>query len=194
MAEQIKIKKSTLYGIIGLIIIIGVVTSYFFFFSSSGSITGNVIATGKTGIGIGDFAPELTFKTIDGQTLSISDLKGKPVILQGFASWCPSCKVQAQEIREALPFLGENVQVINLDIWQGETAADVRKNFIPDVFGSENNVPPNWEFTAYEPDFVTTYRLYAMDETYILDENGIIIFKDPQITRAETFLRILGGA
>ena len=195
MTEQIKIKKSTFNGVIGLIIIIAVITSYFFFFSSSGGVTSNVIKSGKTGIGIGDYAPALTFKTIDGQTLTINDLKGKPVILQGFASWCSSCKVQAREIGKALESLGDkgdNIQVVSLDIWEGETAADVRKNFINDVFGSENLVPNNWEFTAYEPDFVVTYKLYAMDETYILDENGIIIFKDPQVTRTETFLKVLG--
>ena len=185
-----EIEKSTFNGIIGLLILVGVLSSYFFFFSSSG-VTGNVIASGKTGTAVGDSAPDLTFKTIDGQTLSINDLKGKPTILQGFASWCPSCKVQAREIRKALTSLGDGVQVVNLDIWESETADDVRNNFILDVFGSESNVPPNWEFTAYEPGFVITYKLYAMDETYILDEDGVIIFKDPQVTRAETFLKIL---
>ena len=155
-----------------------------------------MVESGKTGISVGDFAPDLTFTTINGQKLSISDFRGKPVILQGFASWCPSCKFQAREIDNALKTLGDkgnDVQVLELDIWQGETADDVRNKFINDVFGSENNVPKNWEFTAYEPNFVTTYRVYAMDETYILDAKGKIIFKDPQVTGTETFLRILGG-
>lgn len=195
--KTIHVKKSTFKGIVGLIILIGFVASYFIFFGSSGDVTDNIIASGKTGISVGDSAPDLTFKTIDGQTLSINDLKGKPVILQGFASWCPSCKFQAGEIVKALESLGDkgdNIQVISLDIWKGETADDVRNNFIPDVFGSESNVPPNWEFTAYEPDFVITYQLYSMDATYILDEDGKIIFKDPDVTRTEAFLRILGGA
>ena len=191
MEENFKIKKTTFNGIIGLLIFVGVIVVYFSFFSSTGSITSNVIESGKVGISIGDFAPDLTFKTINQESLSINDLKGKPVILQGFASWCPSCKTQSKEINKALLTLGDSVQVINIDIWQGETADDVRKNFINDVFIS-SSVPKNWEFTAYEPEFVTTYQVYAMDETYILDENGKIIFKDPQITRAETFLKILG--
>ena len=194
MSIQIEIKKSSvLNGVIGIVILVGVIGSYFFFFGSTGDVTANVAESGMIGLGVGDFAPDLTFTTIDGQTSSVGDLKGKPAILQGFASWCPSCKVQAREIGKALVTLGDNVQVVNWDIWEGETADDVRNNFINDVFGSVNNVPPNWKFTAYEPDFVTTYQVYAMDETYILDENGKIIFKDPQVTKAETFLRILGG-
>ena len=195
MPIKIEVKKSNvLNGIIGIAILVGVIGSYFFFFgSSTGDVTANVVESGKTGISVGDFAPDLTFTTINGQKLSISYFRGKPVILQGFASWCPSCKLQAREIDNALKTLGDDVQVLELDIWQGETADDVRNNFINDVFGSVNNVPTNWKFTAYEPDFVTTYRVYAMDETYILDKNGKIIFKDPQVTKAETFLRILGG-
>ena len=195
MPIKIEVKKSSiLNGIIGIAILVGVIGSYFFFFgSSTGDVTANVVESGKTGISVGDFAPDLTFTTINGQKLSISDFRGKPVILQGFASWCPSCKLQAREIDNALKTLGDDVQVLELDIWQGETADDVRNKFINDVFGSENNVPPNWEFTAYEPDFVTTYQVYAMDETYILDEIGKIIFKDPSVTRTETFLKILGG-
>ena len=198
MPIKIEVKKSSvLSGIIGIAILVGVIGSYFFFFgSSTGDVTANVVESGKTGISVGDFAPDLTFTTINGQKLSISDFRGKPVILQGFASWCPSCKFQAREIDNALASLGDkgnNVQVLELNIWQGETADDVRNKFRNDVFGSENNVPPNWEFTAYEPDFVTTYQVYAMDETYILDENGKIIFKDPQVTGTKTFLKILGG-
>jgi len=186
--KELKIKKTTL-NVIGVLVIIAVIASYFTFFSATGG-TGNVKESGNVGTSIGDSAPSLTFETINGETLTIDDLKGKRVILQGFASWCPSCKIQAQEIKEALASL-DNVQVVSLDIWQGETADDVRKNFISGAMN--NDVPDNWEFTAYEPDFVTTYQLYSMDATYILNENGIIIFKDPDVTRAEKFLEILGG-
>ena len=188
MTEQIKMKKTTV-NIVGVVVIIAIIASYFMFFSSRG-VTGNVEETGNVGTSIGDFAPSLTFETIDGEKLTINDLKGKRVILQGFASWCPSCKIQAQEIKRALPSL-DNVEVISLDIWEGETADDVRRNFMSNAM--DNDVPDNWEFTAYEPDFVTTYQLYSMDATFILNENGVVIFKDPDITRSEKFLQVLGG-
>jgi len=189
MPEKIKIKKTTLNAI-GLLVIIAVIASYFIFFSAKGSVTSNVEESGNIGTAVGDFAPSLAFETIDGQTLTVDDLKGERVILQGFASWCPSCKIQAQEIKIALASL-DNVRVVSLDIWEGETADDVRNNFI--IGAMNNDVPENWVFTAYEPDFVTTYQLYSMDATYILNERGVIIFKDPDVTRAEKFLEILGG-
>lgn len=188
MEEQIKMKKITL-NIVGVVVIIAIIALYFTFFSSRG-VTGSVEESGNVGTSIGDFAPSLTFETIEGQKLTIEDLKGKRVILQGFASWCPSCKIQAQEIKKALPSL-DNVQVVSLDIWEGETAEDVRIKFINGALN--NDIPDNWVFTAYEPDFVTTYQLYSMDATYILNENGVVIFRDPDITRAKKFLEILGG-
>ena len=190
MVIEIKIKKTTLIGILGVMIIAGIVISYSLFFG----LKDNTKESEKIGIAVGNYAPPLTFETVEGQKLALSDFKGKPLILQGFASWCPSCKFQAQEIDKALETLGDDVQVVSLDIWEGETADDVKSGvLINDVFGSYDKVPENWQFTAYEPDFVTTYQVYGMDQTYILDENGKIMYRDAGITPAETFLLFLGG-
>jgi cytochrome c biogenesis protein CcmG/thiol:disulfide interchange protein DsbE len=40
---------------------------------------------------IGNVAPNLTIQTLDGSRVTISDLRGKPVVLDFWASWCVSC-------------------------------------------------------------------------------------------------------
>ncbi len=40
---------------------------------------------------IGNAAPRLAIQTLDGAQVSISDLRGKPVVLDFWASWCVSC-------------------------------------------------------------------------------------------------------
>ena len=47
-----------------------------------------VVATAKVGTKVGDMAPELAFKSPEGKEIKLSDLKGKIVLIDFWASWC----------------------------------------------------------------------------------------------------------
>ena len=46
----------------------------------------------------GTVAPDFKMKTIDGKTFKLSSLKGKTVVLDFWASWCPDCRKEAPEV------------------------------------------------------------------------------------------------
>ena len=46
----------------------------------------------------GTVAPDFKMKTIDGKTFRLSSLKGKTVVLDFWASWCPDCRKDAPEV------------------------------------------------------------------------------------------------
>lgn len=47
---------------------------------------------------IGRIAPDFTLQTTTGKTLKLSDFRGKTVLLEFFATWCPHCQAEAHHL------------------------------------------------------------------------------------------------
>ncbi len=78
----------------------------------------------RTSTGVAEFAPAergapitLAGQTLDGEELAIADLRGKPVVLNVWGSWCAPCRKEAPDLKAAAAdfkgrasFVGINVQ------------------------------------------------------------------------------------
>jgi peroxiredoxin len=65
-----------------------------------------LLAPSATLLPVGIPAPEFTLATPKGATMRLSDLRGKTVLLEFFATWCPHCQAEAQHLPrlyESLP-------------------------------------------------------------------------------------------
>lgn len=64
------------------------------------SITATVPVDLKTGNKIGDLAPDFNLPTIDNKMMSLSEYRGRNIILNFWATWCGPCSYEIPFLRE----------------------------------------------------------------------------------------------
>ncbi|GKU24565.1 TlpA family protein disulfide reductase [Clostridium folliculivorans] len=117
----------------------------------------------------GDKAIDFKLKTLEGKEVSLSDLKGKNVFINFWATWCPYCVQEMPEI-EKLYQETKNSDLIILGIDIGEDNDTVRD------FLNKNKLNFNILFD-YDESVATNYNITALPTSLFIDKNGNIIKK-----------------
>ena len=87
------------------------------------------------GLAIGQVAPELggtsngaavALDDLDGDPIRLADLRGRPVWLSFFATWCPPCQEETPVLRDAYARYADDLEMVAVSV-QDATAEDVRK-------------------------------------------------------------------
>ncbi|MCM3708712.1 MULTISPECIES: peroxiredoxin family protein [Cytobacillus] len=118
----------------------------------------------QTGLGIGLKAPDFELKNLQGETVKLSDYKGKKVMLNFWATWCPPCKAEMPDIQKFYNQKGNDVAILAVNIDpQSDVAGfakEMRVNFpiLLDVDEKASNA----------------YQIITIPTTFFIDEEGII--------------------
>ncbi|RDI41004.1 peroxiredoxin family protein [Falsibacillus pallidus] len=124
----------------------------------------------SSGLGKGDVAPDFTLKTLEGKEKSLSDFRGKKVILNFWATWCPPCKA---EIPHMVKFYGENAKSSNVEIVAVNLTAQDKGEETIRNFVKEYKMPfPVLLDSA--GDIGSKYGAFAIPTSYIIDSKGVI--------------------
>src|SRR5699024_7934536 len=121
----------------------------------------------EVGLEKGNRAPDFELETLDGESIKLSDLQGKPVYLNFFTSWCPPCRAEAPDMQK---FHEESdVQVLAVNMYEREHNTDDVPEFI-DEFGLTLPI-------VIDDSLEVTYRygVQVMPTTYLLDSDGLIV-------------------
>ena len=115
-------------------------------------------------------APDFTVEDWDGNTVSLSDFQGKPVILNFWASWCSPCKSEMPDFDQAYQTYGEDIQFMMVNLTDGgrETVASAQA-FIE----GEGYAFPVFFDTRSEA--ASAYGTAAIPVTYFVDAEGFLV-------------------
>lgn len=115
-------------------------------------------------------APDFTMTDADGATLTLADFKGKPVLLNFWASWCGPCQSEMPDIQTAWKEHGTDVEfvIVNMTGMNGETEQSA-KAFLADA---------GYTFPCYfdaNNSAATAFGVSSIPQTYLINAEGNII-------------------
>ena len=124
--------------------------------------------SGKPRLVKGVPAPNFTLPGLDGKMVSLDDYKGKVVLLNIWATWCPPCVEEMPSMEKLhIELKDEGFEILSVSI---------------DELGAEAVLPfmkkHKLSFPALtDPKGVmkNLYRIIAVPESFIIDKNGIIV-------------------
>ena len=117
--------------------------------------------------------PDFDVPTIDGRTIKLSAYRGKVLILDFWATWCPPCRQEIpQLVRIANQLRTKGVEVVGLHIDdQGQSSPQQIKKFIQDFdINYTVGMASNDMFIAYLGRDET-----AIPQTLVFDRNGKVV-------------------
>lgn len=125
-----------------------------------------IIATLQPGMPFPPF--ELT--DLDGAPLRLEDFKGKIVLIDFWATWCPPCRAELPNVKAAYARFHEaGFEIVGLSL---DKSRERLESFLEN---EEMTWPQHFDGEVWESPIVAKYGVLAIPTTYLLDRDGTII-------------------
>ncbi len=121
-------------------------------------------------VAVGSVAPDFTLENMQGEKVSLSQFRGKVVIVNFWATWCPPCRTEMPSM-EVLHETFKDDGLILLAINVEQSGAKVVAEFLKEspysfpILLDEQNQTQN------------SYTVFQYPTSFIVDRNGIVVKK-----------------
>lgn len=134
----------------------------------------NEVIESKNAISIGSTAPDFEGPGLDGEPISLSDVKSKIILLDFWASWCGPCRIENPDlVKLKNKYSSNEFEIVGISLDRD------RDSWINAI---KNDNIENWVHISNlkfwgEP-IAKLYKVIQMPTTFLLDENRNVIGKD----------------
>ena len=118
----------------------------------------------------GSAAPEFTLPNLQNEEVSLSDLKGKYVLIDFWASWCRPCRIANPKVKQLYSkYSKKNFEILGVSIDQDKNAwaSAIKQDNLPWV-----QVIDDGAFAGVAP---AAYQVNAIPSTWLIDPQGRIV-------------------
>ena len=116
-----------------------------------------------------EFAPDFNLDLFNGGNVEMSELRGRIVFLDFWASWCPPCRHEAPDLAAVyLEYREQPVEFVGVDIWDDPTAA---ANFLEDF---QTPYPNGRDETG---EIAINYGVRGVPEKFFIGPDGSVLKK-----------------
>ncbi|GFP32264.1 cytochrome c biogenesis protein CcmG, thiol:disulfide interchange protein DsbE [Candidatus Hakubella thermalkaliphila] len=112
-------------------------------------------------------APEFALNSLGGREVSLSDFRGKVVVLNFWATWCGTCRAEMPNLERAYQaYKDKNVELVGISM---DTDTQLVESFVKEVGVTYTILLDPSHRVASD------YAIWALPTTYIVDEKGMIV-------------------
>ena len=127
------------------------------------------------GFGVGNEAPEINLKTSKGEDISLSQLRGKIVLVDFWASWCHPCRAANPYLSDAyLKYNHKGFEILSVSLDNNKA------HWLQAI--EQDKLPWKWhvsDLKGWDSKVIQDYKVEALPTSYLIDRDGKIVALDP---------------
>ena len=118
----------------------------------------------------GGVAPDFTLKDLSGRPVQLSSLRGKVVLVNFWATWCPPCREEIPSMMKLNSAMaGKPFQMVSVSIDEGGVP-EIESFFKTSGYSLPSYTDPGGAAAK-------TYGITGVPESFLIDKNGILVKK-----------------
>jgi cytochrome c biogenesis protein CcdA/PKD repeat protein/peroxiredoxin len=128
-------------------------------------------------------APDFTLRDIDDNTFTLSQMRGRVVLLEFFATYCQYCELEIPHLLEVQDEFGDYITIFSISTYYQDSNEDLRQ------FGEDFGI--TWRIARDTANVRSSYGVSAIPKLVIVDQDGYIHFEHVGLIRAPELMEVV---